>query len=425
MNNKFRMRKKFIIVFLVVALVFGTAAHAVVFAFAPYVASVVESFVIRSAARQVVSVVGTAANDASWASTFLSWMNATRSIASIVINASGGVTYEIATAPEYQPDLTYAPIFAGYGQIHDLSPDFTISGLAVSVPATIRGTDANVVAANFIAWANPLLLPRYQMTLLDVCVFYSLTFACPILYADGWDSNIVGYHLDIEQTDNIKRIVNFVPDSSDPDWTAEEIILHASDGAMRFEGITANSVLDFSSSTSGLVFEYQEQISPSQVRKLVGNTDINYIPVSVSSSTYDGVITDPSSGAAGGTAAIEFPSDYARTGEAQTAANTLAPKIDRIGDALTNSSTLADPVEPVAADMPGYGSAFTGLLSWQLPQHSSTCPAMLFDLSVISPSWNNLVMDSHCSLIQGKTQEFAAAMALVWALLALSIVLRA
>lgn len=122
---------------------------------------------------------------------------------------------------------------------------------------------------------------------------------------------------------------------------------------------------------------------------------------------------------------VTFPNDYARTGEAASAANILSPKLDTIGNALTETTSVADPLEPQAADMPGFGNTFSSLLSWQLPAHSSSCPSLVFDLSMMSPGWSHVVMDSHCTLLQGKTQEFAVAMTLVWSLLAMMIVLRA
>lgn len=120
-----------------------------------------------------------------------------------------------------------------------------------------------------------------------------------------------------------------------------------------------------------------------------------------------------------------FPNDYARQGEAVTAANMLAPKVDRIGDALSSTTIVADPVDLTSAEMPTFGNTFDNLLSWQLPIHNSACPSLVFDLSMMSSSWNNFVMDSHCTLIQGKTGEFQLAMSIVWTLIAMMIILRA
>lgn len=110
--------------------------------------------------------------------------------------------------------------------------------------------------------------------------------------------------------------------------------------------------------------------------------------------------------------AITFPNDYARAGEAQAS---TAP--------LRDTSTVGDPAVPVAADMPTFGKTFNNLLSWQLPAHSSTCPSLAFDLTMMK--LGTFTMDSHCTLIQGKTAEFQLAMGIVWTLLAMMIVLRA
>lgn len=424
MSNQFRMRKKIFALILVGALVFSVAAHAVVFAFAPYVGAIVESLVIRSAARQVVSVVGTAANDASWASTFLSWMNASRSIASIVISANNGVSYEISSAPEYASDLTRATDALQWKVVSPFPGFLRFDGMSVDPPNVYYPDHLSAVAA-WQAWAYTL----------EPTVSFSFFYqpADPPDPAETWANyfNLEPYlNLEVagvlsESKDSIKRIVNFSPDQSDPDWTAEELQTHAVDNVIRFEGIAANAVLDFSSSSTGLVFEYQEQISPTQVRKLVANTDLFIVPVSVASSTYDGVITAPAADPGAGAGTITFPSDYARQGEAATAASTLASRLDVLHGDLSTTTATTDPAVPLVDEMPGWGNTFTDLLSWQLPAHTSICPTPELDLSGVLGAGHTYVMNSHCGLIQDNFGTFNAAMTVVWSMLALFIVLRA
>lgn len=120
---------------------------------------------------------------------------------------------------------------------------------------------------------------------------------------------------------------------------------------------------------------------------------------------------------------IEFPSDYARQGEAQTAAtsinDTLGPKIDKITE---TGADPADPLQPQGSefDQAFFQGTFTGLLGWQLPAHTSQCPTSSF-------GWNNqtFTMDSHCQLVNNHFSALSTVMAVVWTVLALFILLGA
>lgn len=122
---------------------------------------------------------------------------------------------------------------------------------------------------------------------------------------------------------------------------------------------------------------------------------------------------------------ITFPNDYARTGEAQTAANTLAPKLDSIHHDLSDTVAVVDPVAPVAGDMPSWGNTFTNLLSWHLPAHSSACPQPSMDLSGVLGSGHVYTMTAHCDLFNNNAAPLHAAMVVVFSVLAVLIVLRA
>jgi hypothetical protein len=120
---------------------------------------------------------------------------------------------------------------------------------------------------------------------------------------------------------------------------------------------------------------------------------------------------------------IQFPSDYARQGEAMAAANSLAPKLDQLHQDLTQSSSPpSDPDLPAASDFENsfFKNTFTGLLSWQLPGHSSACPTPSF-----SALGSVYTIDSHCQLINDHWGILSAAMVVVWTLGALFIVLKA
>jgi hypothetical protein len=120
---------------------------------------------------------------------------------------------------------------------------------------------------------------------------------------------------------------------------------------------------------------------------------------------------------------IQFPSDYARQGEAgsaaQTIANTLGPKIDAI---TQTGADPDDPVQPVGSefDQAFFQGTFTNLLGWQLPGHSAQCPtaSMVFYGST-------LVFDAHCSIIDQFAGVLSTVATALWTIAALLIVLGA
>lgn len=124
---------------------------------------------------------------------------------------------------------------------------------------------------------------------------------------------------------------------------------------------------------------------------------------------------------------ITFPSDYARSGEASNAANTitstLSPRLDVIGNALTQTGTVTDPALPVAGDMPVWGNTFTNLLSWTLPGHSSACPQPSMDLTAMGLGTHTL--SAHCNLLANNAAPLHSSMVLVFTVIALFIVLGA
>ncbi len=120
-----------------------------------------------------------------------------------------------------------------------------------------------------------------------------------------------------------------------------------------------------------------------------------------------------------GSQSITFPSDYARQGEAAAAATGIVAGLDTLHQDLTK--TAEAPGDPVYdKEYTGFGDTFHGLLSWQLPGHSSECPTGSF-----SAFGTVYTLDAHCTLMQSHEGTIRASMVAAWSLLALFIVLRA
>lgn len=153
-------------------------------------------------------------------------------------------------------------------------------------------------------------------------------------------------------------------------------------------------------------------------------TDTNGLPVVVPIVTGGGggatlpIVIPAVPTASGGSDPIVFPNDYARQGETAAAVIPLV-------DALTASGVVADPVEPLVADMPGWGTTFDNLNDWVLPAHASACPRPDLDLSMVLGVGNVFTLDSHCDLMNDNGAALQAAMMAVWSMMAVFIVLRA
>lgn len=119
-----------------------------------------------------------------------------------------------------------------------------------------------------------------------------------------------------------------------------------------------------------------------------------------------------------GTQSITFPSDYARAGESQSAANSTNTKIDSMKtDLLKVAPAPSDPTLPEWSFFP---DTFSPLRGWSLPSHTSQCPTGSF-----SAFGNVYSMDTQCNLIVSYWSQLSAAMQVVWVILALFIVLAA
>jgi hypothetical protein len=115
---------------------------------------------------------------------------------------------------------------------------------------------------------------------------------------------------------------------------------------------------------------------------------------------------------------IRFPSDYNR----ETTQQAMNTNIGSMKNQLSNSQEIADPMLPEMTTFTDsfFKDTFVDLLAWDLPNHSSQCPAPSFD-------WNGstYVMDVHCQLVQDHFSTFQAVMTVIYLIFALFIVLGA
>ncbi|MBU0783210.1 MAG: hypothetical protein KJ798_02245 [Gammaproteobacteria bacterium] len=108
-----------------------------------------------------------------------------------------------------------------------------------------------------------------------------------------------------------------------------------------------------------------------------------------------------------------FPSDYARAGEAALAAQHVANAI--------NSLTEGDVIEPAVddVDMPWFGDTFSGAIP-TINTSGATCPVWQFDAL-----GDNFYIDHHCTLIADFNPLFYAMFTGFWVLLAFRTVMEA
>lgn len=134
-------------------------------------------------------------------------------------------------------------------------------------------------------------------------------------------------------------------------------------------------------------------------------TVVNYSPVGSTSSNPG---TNPSTGSQ---TTVQFPSDYARAGEAASAAQIVSENL-----------LSGEVVTPVVADseMPWFGDTFDPVSGFQINTVGASCPVWQFNALD-----ENFYIDHHCTLITNFNGLFYAMFTALWALLAFRTVMEA
>lgn len=121
-----------------------------------------------------------------------------------------------------------------------------------------------------------------------------------------------------------------------------------------------------------------------------------------------------------------FPDDYARRGEAATAANTIKTAIETATtDPQTdNPEVVAPEVSELKDSFYGPNNPALGLLNFAVPAHSSICPTAQLNFDWKIMSWSG-TFDGHCSIAETMRPTIAVIFDTVWLILAFYIVLGA
>lgn len=181
----------------------------------------------------------------------------------------------------------------------------------------------------------------------------------------------------------------------------------------RQSGALEQQVLSFSPDGQVIGFQVTESAAQLQVDPQTGTATVaSPQPImNPDGTTNTSILTQTPTSTSTATQAIQFPNDYNRESTQQD-----------IRDKLANSQDVADPVQPSDSQFNDsfFKDTFAGLLAWQLPAHTSECPTGSF-------GWNDhqYTIDAHCHLIRDHWGLLSQAMAVVWIIVALFIVLRA
>jgi len=395
-------------------------------------AEVAAPIVVHSVGRAATMAVGVAANDATFASAFAAWSGALTAIGAIVMQLQGGKLAEIQMkAGETLTQGT--PVTGVYWKV-TLAPGTwnyqdRLNGWASTKQEALNNAAAALQAVTYADGCEgtprdpPDGNPSHETVSCNKGIWTG-----PIYFPVEVEEGKTG-----EQPDNIKRVLrdgqSFRIDQSDPDWDIGPVSPSTwAPGTIQYsmpsEYEIDDIVVDVEASGTGVALRAAEAINEQYSSVKVVRTDVYNVPTyfeqvaempampwELASIYAENAGTGTNTG---GTVNVEFPSDYARQGEAQAAAQLLKPFLE-------NSVDVPDPyiTETQFTDS-FFKETFKDLLSWQLPNHTSMCPTSSFSFN-----GQSFTIDSHCQLINDHWSVFQTVMSVVYVLLAMFIVLRA
>ena len=247
---------------------------------------------------------------------------------------------------------------------------------------------------------------------------------------------------DPRDTDPLPPGVTFPDDNTlkytDPDNGETVTVNFQSSGA----GTVTHTYANSSGNTNSDTFNLSAPDSSTGAVTVTGTSQTVYPGTGTGTGTTP---LPPGTGGGGTGESIQFPNDYARQGEAQSAANSINTKLDnkfatlsekldksnenltKINDTLTKADGLpADLLVPPASDFENsfFKGTFTSLLAWRLPSHTPECPKAVFDYTLFGTPFH-LVMDAQCTIAEQVRSLLSTMMIVVFTLSALFIVMGA
>lgn len=442
------MKKRVLFFVLVTILLTSIAAKAALPALVlPVIAEAVEALVIRSAGRQIVTSLSTAAaND----TTFAAAVAAVRGTQVAAWLGFGAVTAAFpgnADAP-VSPTLAkerYAVAVGPIGMTVDYKPTFISPGYKMDSPEygkfVYGKTREEAAAAVMVAlkasaewvstYGNPVSWRPYRSYAGQTNwnepgrSYWTIE-----IYTDGYynDINQSGQQRyiypaePVEPRDGQRRILYngkaFQADTEDPDWSSQDVADFGEQTAIGFVGKGANNdplrVGLVSQGANIRVTEDVQGLSPDGKPQVVTRV-LDISPgtgqaTSTSSGTQVGTTleTKPadwsSSSPSGSTSSAGWPDDYAReltVKRVANAAESSADSLTKLSDELTKKKDAADPEFTDTSSLKDkliFKDVFKNVLSWKLPPHTSECPVIQWKAEIagfdLSPR-----IDKHCDLI--------------------------
>lgn len=440
--------------------------------------------VLRQAGKEAVITLGTAANDATWATAATVGGSSGSGIAANIVaflglgvlsGSTGDEKYQVPLKPNVsipKPPLsgmgtgTQSPLSSSvrFGPFTTSADSYAGPGGAlVYFKADTAMTGDQIVSA-FAAWkescvtAGPCASFSYRNFRLRVRedlysnvtyggttylfnqaeVVYEQKHTSNPSFSDGFVSNTKLVPKLVEPPDGTKRFVfandKWAPDALDPDWSPAEL---ASPAASRIAIRGHNSLgqdvrVDVSLDAAKQVqINALTQIESDKVmhRSVTLNTSLQPSQASQTVTNSANVSSfyetypeaNPSTGSQSVT--VQFPDDYAR----QPTLQSIDTSSTAIKNALTQTVAAPTPADNTADlnQALGWGDTFTSIVAWRFPAHASTCPVLDY-AQVIGGTDLHVHMDQHCALIEDHLREpLAAVMAIVWLLAGFFIVMEA
>lgn len=395
-----KIDKRIILFVLCMVVSAQVAAVLPVLALAEVADAVVSAIVVRSVGRVVVTSVGTAANDATWGTTFSSWITAGCAVGTVMLAVNNSAS-SVPANVEVQVGGAWEDLSTGViAHKWRGSSSVTVSGVPCCGDLSLANSPVEAVNS-VLNWFNVtmhLQEPIPPISNMDACSIQNGSFRC-VGAAFSYAAPVVVEAVDVEAPDGIGRVYQegglFYADPDDPDWVGDNSNSINGVPAVRFVGEAGGrlAVVDVYAAAGGYGVEYQEQTGVSTVRKLGALLNANAIPFQLIAENGQGVLDSPGTQTGTNPVAGTWPEDYARAGEAAAAANILAPKLDtiaaRLDPATFHVSTEVDPVHAMDDRITGIGEVHnsTPAINWMpslLPGQAVACRSLPIDMNITS-----------------------------------------